>query len=38
LEKLKAIARLENAYLKDLLTSLIDEYIEEYVQKKGVVL
>jgi hypothetical protein len=38
LEKLKAIARLENAYLKDLLTSLIDEYIEEYVQEKGVVL
>jgi len=36
LEKLKAIARLENSYLKDLLVTLIDEYIEEYVQEKGV--
>lgn len=36
LEKLKAIARLENAYLKDLLVNLIDEYIEEYTQEKGV--
>lgn len=36
LEKLKAIARLENAYLKDLLVSLIDEYIEEYTHEKGV--
>ncbi len=36
LEKLKAIARLENAFLKDLLVSVIDEYIEEYVQAKGV--
>lgn len=36
LEKLKAIARLENSYLKDLLVSLIDEYIEEYTQEKGV--
>lgn len=36
LEKLKAIARLENAFLKDLLVGLIDEYIEEYTQEKGV--
>jgi hypothetical protein len=36
LEKLKTIARLENAFLKDLLVSLIDEYIEEYAQEKGV--
>lgn len=35
LEKLKVIARLENAYLKDLLTKLIDGYIEEYTQQKG---
>lgn len=38
LEKLKVIARLENAYLKDLLVALIDEYIEEYMQEKGVTL
>lgn len=36
LEKLKAIARLENSYLKDLLVAVIDEYIEEYTQEKGV--
>lgn len=36
LDKLKVIARLENAYLKDLLVSLIDGYIEEYTQQKGV--
>lgn len=36
LEKLKTIAKLENAFLKDLLVSLIDEYIEEYAQEKGV--
>lgn len=36
LEKLKAIAKLENAFLKDLLVSLIDEYIDEYTQTKGV--
>ncbi|MFN0035773.1 MAG: hypothetical protein ACKVUS_11950 [Saprospiraceae bacterium] len=35
LEKLKAIARLENAFLKDLLVAVIDEYIEEYTQDKG---
>lgn len=35
LEKLKTIARLENAYMKDILLRLIDEYIQEYVQKKG---
>ncbi len=36
LEKLKAIARLENAFLKDLLVSVLDEYIAEYTQQKGV--
>lgn len=36
LDKLKVIARLENAYLKDLLVDLIDGYIEEYAQQKGV--
>ena len=36
LEKLKAIARLENSYMKDLLVQLIDEYIEEYTQQKGI--
>lgn len=36
LDKLKVIARMENAYLKDLLVSLIDGYIEEYTQQKGV--
>jgi hypothetical protein len=35
LDKLKAIARLENAYLKDLLTEVIDGYINEYAHKKG---
>lgn len=35
LDKLKVIARLENSYLKDLLVSLIDGYIEEYSQQKG---
>ena len=36
LDRLKAIARLENAYLKDILVQLIDEYIQEYTQQKGV--
>ena len=35
-EKLKTIARLENAYLKDLLVTLIDGYISEYTQRKGI--
>lgn len=35
LDKLKTIARLENAFMKDLLVHLIDEYIEEYTQQKG---
>lgn len=34
-EQLKTIARLENAYLKDLLAGVIDEYIREYTQQKG---
>ena len=36
LEKLKTIARLENSYMKDLLVQLIDEYINEYTQQKGI--
>jgi hypothetical protein len=36
LEKLKAIARLENSYLKDLLSHVIDGYIVEYTQQKGI--
>jgi len=35
LDKLKAIARMENAYLKDLLLELIDDYINEYADQKG---
>ena len=35
LEKLKTIAKMENAYLKDLLVNLIDGYIQEYTQQKG---
>ena len=35
-EKLKTIARLENAYLKDLLVTLIDGYIKEYTHQKGI--
>ncbi len=35
-EKLKTIARLENSYLKDLLVTLIDGYINEYTQRKGI--
>ncbi|MCB9344946.1 MAG: hypothetical protein H6576_14695 [Lewinellaceae bacterium] len=34
-EQLKSIARLENAYMKDLLISLIDEYLQKYPHKKG---
>ncbi len=33
-EQLKIIARLENAYLKDLLVSLIDDYIEGYNKER----
>lgn len=36
LEKLKTIARLENSFMKDLLVQLIDEYINEYTQQKGI--
>lgn len=36
LDKLKLIARLENAYLKDLLVGVIDEFIQEYKQQKGI--
>lgn len=36
LDQLKTIARLENAYLKDILVHLIDDYIREYTQEKGI--
>ncbi|MBL7828332.1 MAG: hypothetical protein JNJ57_17000 [Saprospiraceae bacterium] len=35
IEKLKTIARMENAFLKDLLVELIDSYIQEYTKRKG---
>ena len=35
-DKLKTIARLENSYLKDLRVTLIDGYISEYTQRKGI--
>lgn len=34
--QLKSIARLENSYLKDVVVELIDEYIREYTNKKGI--
>lgn len=36
LEKLKTIARMENAFLKDILASLIDEYIQDYTGRRGI--
>ncbi len=33
--KLKKIARLEKAYLKDILGELVDEYIQRYEEEKG---
>ncbi len=36
LDKLKTIARMENSFLKDILVQLIDEYIQEYSNHKGV--
>lgn len=33
--KLKRIARLEKAYLKDILGELVEDYIERYEQDKG---
>lgn len=35
LEKLKSIARMENAFMKDILVQLIDEYIQVYQKNKG---
>lgn len=34
-EKLKKIARLEKAYLKEILSDLVGNFIEEYESKKG---
>ncbi|MEY3194672.1 MAG: hypothetical protein RIQ78_769, partial [Bacteroidota bacterium] len=34
IDKLKTIARLENAFVKDLLVTLIDEYIDGYSRQK----
>ena len=36
IEQLKTIARLKNAYLKDMLVELIDQFIDEYTRKKGI--
>ncbi len=33
--KLKKIARMEKAYLKDILSELVEEYIQRYEQEKG---
>ena len=35
--KLKKIARLEKAYLKDILGELVEEYIKEYEKDKGTI-
>ena len=35
--KLKKIARMEKAYLKDILGDLVEEYINRYEQEKGAV-
>src|SRR5690606_5056990 len=35
LEKLKTIARLEKSYLKDIVSGLVEEYIESYERKRG---
>ena len=34
--QLKTIARIENAYLKDIMVQLIDEYLQKYQANKGV--
>ena len=35
IQKLKKIARLEKAYLKDILGKLVEEYIQDYESEKG---
>jgi hypothetical protein len=35
--QLKNIARIENSYLKDIMIQLIDEYLQEYQAKKGLI-
>ncbi|MEZ4935494.1 MAG: hypothetical protein R2788_25590 [Saprospiraceae bacterium] len=35
INKLKKIARMEKAYLKDILGELVEEYIQRYEQEKG---
>lgn len=35
LDKLKSIAKMEKAYIKDIINSVISGYIEEYEKKKG---
>lgn len=35
LKKLKSIARMEKAYLKDILGEIVGEYINKYEQLKG---
>lgn len=36
LDRLKTIAKLENAQIRDLMLTLIDGYIDEYIHKKGI--
>lgn len=35
LEKLKEIAKVEKSYLKDIIRSVVEEYIDNYEKKKG---
>ena len=35
LSKLKTIARMEKAYLKDILGDIVEEYIKRYENQKG---
>ena len=35
-DKLKAIAKLENSYLKDLLVGVLDDYIADYKRRHGI--
>jgi hypothetical protein len=36
LDRLKTIARMEGAFMKDIITKLIEEYVGKYAKEKGV--
>ena len=36
LDRLKTIARMEGAFMKDIIAKLIDSYVQKYAQEKGV--